>query len=223
MKKIAVLLAVVLALGAFYYFGGAEYLLPKTYQALYAERPVLTVAIFFGIYVLVTALSIPGAALMTLAAGAIFGLVTGTIVVSFASSIGATLAFLISRTLLRDWVQNKFGKYLGAINRGVDKDGAFYLFTLRLVPVFPFFVINLLMGLTPIRWFVYYLVSQLGMLPATIVYVNAGSQLGNVDELSVQGILQPQLIGAFVLLGIFPFIVKAAVGWLSSRREEASQ
>lgn len=222
MKKLAVLLAVVLALGAFYYFGGAEYLLPKTYQALFAERPALTVAIFFGIYVLVTALSIPGAALMTLAAGAIFGLVTGTIVVSFASSIGATLAFLISRTLLRDWVQARFGSYLGAINRGVEKDGAFYLFTLRLVPVFPFFAINLLMGLTPIRWFVYYIVSQVGMLPATLVYVNAGAQLGDVEELSVQGILQPSLIGAFALLGIFPFIVKGAVGWLSRRRQEAS-
>ncbi len=218
MKKLAIVIAVLAGLFAFYQFGGVEYLQPATYQALYAEQPVRTALIFFCIYIIVTALSIPGAALMTLAAGAIFGLTTGSVLVSFASSIGATLAFLISRGLLRDWVQEKFGEYLTGINEGVAKDGAFYLFTLRLVPIFPFFVINLVMGLTPIRTVTFYLVSQLGMLPATLVYTNAGAQLGAVTELSAKGVLKPEIIGAFVLLGVFPLIVKAVMGWVSRRR-----
>ena len=218
MKKPAIIIAVLAALFAFYQFGGAEYLNPITYQALYEEQPILTAAVFFCIYIIVTGLSIPGAALMTLAGGAIFGLMTGTVLVSFASSIGATLAFLISRGLLRDWVQEKFGAYLGGINAGVEKDGAFYLFTLRLVPIFPFFVINLVMGLTPIRTITYYLVSQVGMLPATLVYVNAGAQLGTVTELSVEGVLKPELVAAFVLLGIFPLVVKSVMGWVERRR-----
>ena len=218
MKKIAILAAVALALFLFYRLGGADYLNPATYRALYTEEPVWTAAIFFGIYVLVTALSIPGAALMTLAAGAIFGLTTGTILVSFASSIGATLAFLIARALLRDWVQQKFGAYLLGINKGIEKDGAFYLFTLRLIPIFPFFVINLVMGLTPIRAVTYYLVSQIGMLPATIVYVNAGAQLGSVTELSAKGILKPELILAFALLGVFPLLVRWIMNWISRMR-----
>jgi pyruvate/2-oxoglutarate dehydrogenase complex dihydrolipoamide dehydrogenase (E3) component/uncharacterized membrane protein YdjX (TVP38/TMEM64 family) len=162
------------------------------------------------------ALSLPGAAVMTLAGGAFFGLVAGSIVVSFASSIGATMAFLVSRFLLRESVQGKFGDKLSAINQGIEKDGAFYLLTLRLVPVFPFFVINLVLGLTPIRVLVFYLVSQLGMLPGTIVYVNAGTQLAKIE--SLQDVLSPALIFSFVLLGVFPIIAKAIVATIKKRR-----
>src|SRR6185436_11830167 len=149
-------------------------------------------------------------------AGAIFGLLWGVVIVSFASSIGATLAFLASRFLLRDWVQGKFGDKLKAINEGVEKEGAFYLFALRLVPAFPFFVINLVMGLTPMRTRTFYWVSQLGMLAGTLVYVNAGTQLARIT--SVKGILSPGLLLSFVLLGIFPLLAKAVVGWFRARK-----
>ena len=185
-------------------------------EAYRTANPWATAGIFFAVYVAVTALSFPGAAVLTLAAGAIFGLLTGLIIVSFASSIGATLAFLASRFLLRDWVQNRFGDRLKALNAGVKKDGAFYLFTLRLVPAFPFFVINLVMGLTPIRATTFYWVSQIGMLAGTIVYVNAGTQLGQIDSLA--GILSPGLIGSFVLLGIFPLIAKRIVAAVQAKK-----
>lgn len=172
----------------------------------YTAHPLQTGAAFFGFYVLVAALSLPGAVVMTLVAGTVFGLAWGTLIVSFASSIGATLAFLVSRYLLRDAVQNRFGERLRAMNEGIRKEGAYYLFTLRLVPVFPFFLINLLMGLTPIRTPVFYWVSQTGMLAGTVVYVNAGAQLASLDSLS--GILSPPLIFSFVLLGIFPLLAK---------------
>ncbi|MEO7727575.1 MAG: dihydrolipoyl dehydrogenase [Burkholderiales bacterium] len=182
----------------------------------YAANSWQTAAIFFAIYVAVTALSFPGAAVMTLAAGAIFGLMWGTVIVSFASSLGATLAFLASRFVLRDSVQGKFGDKLAAINAGVAKDGSFYLFTLRLVPAFPFFVINLLMGLTPIRTWTFYWVSQLGMLAGTVVYVYAGTEIAKIE--SLRGILSPGLILAFTLLGIFPFIAKWIVEAVKSRK-----
>jgi pyruvate/2-oxoglutarate dehydrogenase complex dihydrolipoamide dehydrogenase (E3) component/uncharacterized membrane protein YdjX (TVP38/TMEM64 family) len=185
-------------------------------MAYYAAHRLETVIAFFIIYVAVTGLSLPGAAVMTLVAGAIFGLLWGTVIVSFASSIGATLAFLVSRFLLRDVVQRKFGERLAAINRGVEKEGAFYLFTLRLVPVFPFFVINLAMGLTPIKTATFYWVSQLGMLAGTIVYVNAGTQLAQIESLS--GLLSPKLIGAFVLLGLFPLVAKRIVDAVKAGR-----
>lgn len=172
--------------------------------------------IYCVVYVAVTALSLPGATVMTLAGGAFFGLAWGTVLVSFASTIGATLAFLLGRFLFRDAVQNRFGANLRAINAGVARDGAFYLFTLRLVPLFPFFVINLLMALTPIRTLTFYLVSQLGMFPATIVYVNAGTQLAKLEGLA--GILSPGLIASFTLLGIFPLVAKKAVDMIKARR-----
>jgi pyruvate/2-oxoglutarate dehydrogenase complex dihydrolipoamide dehydrogenase (E3) component/uncharacterized membrane protein YdjX (TVP38/TMEM64 family) len=178
-------------------------------EAFREARPMALAAGFFAVYVLVTALSIPGAAVMTLAGGALFGLGVGTLLVSFASSIGATLAFLVARLLLRDFVQRRFRRRLAAINRGVEKDGAFYLFALRLAPVFPFFAINLAMALTPIRAVPFYLVSQIGMLPGTLVYVNAGTRLGQLE--SVGGILSPSLIGAFVLLGLFPLLARKAL------------
>lgn len=218
MKKILFAVAVVAAAALLYRFGLADYLsleALKNRQAefvgFYADNPVLVIGLFFLIYVVSTALSLPGAAVLTLAGGALFGLVTGTIIVSFASTIGATLAFLGSRLLLRDWVQAKFGDKLRAINAGVEKDGAFYLFSLRLIPAIPFFVINLAMGLTPIRAWTFYWVSQVGMFLGTIVYVNAGTQLAQIDGLS--GIASPGLIGSFVALGLFPWIARWIVGF----------
>lgn len=182
---------------------------------LFSRRPVLVVGGYFFIYVVVTALSLPGAAVMTLAGGALFGLLLGVAVVSFASTIGATLACLVSRYVLRDWVQNKFGSKLGAINEGIEREGAFYLFTLRLVPAFPFWLINLAMGLTPMPLRTFYWVSQVGMLAGTAVYVNAGKELGRIDSLS--GILSPRLIISFVILGVFPLAVKKILGWYRAR------
>jgi pyruvate/2-oxoglutarate dehydrogenase complex dihydrolipoamide dehydrogenase (E3) component/uncharacterized membrane protein YdjX (TVP38/TMEM64 family) len=171
---------------------------------------------YFLIYVAVTGLSLPGAAVMTLAGGAVFGFVWAALVVSVASTIGATLAFLASRFLFRDLVQRRFGSSLTAINRGVERDGAFYLFGLRLVPVFPFFVINLVMGLTPIRTATFFWVSQVGMLPGTLVYVNAGTQLGRIE--SLRGILSPELLVSFALLGVFPLLAKKLVGAVRARQ-----
>lgn len=182
----------------------------KQQQALLADyienNFVFSALVYFFAYVAITAFSIPGAAVVTLLGAALFGFFTSLFLVSFASTIGATLAFLSSRYLLREWVQNKFGAKLETLNQGVEKDGPFYLFSLRLIPVFPFFLINLLMGLTPISTTKFYLVSQLGMLPGTMVYLNAGTQLANIDSLS--GIVSPSVLASFVLLGLFPVITK---------------
>ncbi|MCW3783165.1 FAD-dependent oxidoreductase [Defluviimonas salinarum] len=183
------------------------------------ERPLLVAALFFAAYVAVTALSLPLAVWMTLAAGALFGFGWGLVLVSFASTIGATLAFLAARYLLSDWVHGRFGNRLQAIDEGMTRDGAFYLFTLRLIPAVPFFAINLLMGLTPIKAWVFYLVSQIGMLAGTAVYVNAGTQLAQLESLS--GILSPPLILSFLLLGFFPWIAKFALRLVKRRRAHA--
>ena len=185
-------------------------------QAQVQTQPLATAAVFFAVYVAAAALSIPGALILTLAAGAMFGLGWGLLLVSFASSLGALLAFLAARYLLRDGIQARFGKSLAPINDGVRKDGTFYLLTLRLVPVFPFWLINLLMGLTPMGAGRFYLVSQLGMLAGTAVYVNAGTQLAAIH--SPGDILSPGLLGSFVLLGIFPLLAKAGVGWIERRK-----
>jgi pyruvate/2-oxoglutarate dehydrogenase complex dihydrolipoamide dehydrogenase (E3) component/uncharacterized membrane protein YdjX (TVP38/TMEM64 family) len=185
-------------------------------QALAQARPWQSAGIFFLVYALVTALSVPGATIMTLAGGAVFGLWWGMLIVSFASSIGATLAFLAARFFLRDSVQQRFGDKLKSFNEGVAKDGAFYLFTLRLAPIFPFFLINLVMGLTPMRAWTFYWVSQVGMLAGTLVYVNAGTQLGQIS--SVEGLLSPGLIFSFVLLGIFPLLARKAIGFFQARK-----
>ncbi len=184
---------------------------------LYHANPGFVIGGYMAIYVLVTALSLPGAVILTLAGGALFGLTTGLIVVSFSSSIGATLACFVSRFVLRDWVQKKFGDKLTTINEGVAKEGAFYLFTLRLIPVFPFFVINLVMGLTKMSLFTFYWVSQLGMLAGTAVFVNAGKELAKIDSLS--GILSPGLIGSFVILGLFPLVVKKLITFIKERKK----
>jgi len=214
----AVLVAIFFALDLQQYLT-LEYLKESQvrFADLYHAKPVLVIGAYMGIYILVTALSLPGAAILTLAGGALFGLVTGLIVVSFASSIGATLACLVARFVLRDWVQNKFGDKLSTINEGIAKEGAFYLFTLRLIPVFPFFVINLVMGLTKMSLFTFYWVSQLGMLAGTAVFVNAGKELAKIDSLS--GILSPGLIGSFVILGLFPLVVKKLVSFIQGRKK----
>ncbi len=186
------------------------------YQSYYEQRPSIAILAYAAIYIAVTSLSLPGAAILTLLGGALFGVVTGTVVVSFCSTIGATVSFLVARFLLRDAIQSKFGDRLETINNGIAKEGIFYLFTMRLIPVIPFFVINLVMGLTPIRTAQFFFVSQLGMFPGTIVYVNAGTQLVQIDSLA--GILSPQLIFSFVLLGLFPLIAKKFVALVNRRK-----
>ena len=208
-----IVLAGASAVAAFFYFDLRQYLTldylkesQEHFRRLYEDNRLTVLGTYMAIYIVVTALSLPGAVIMTLAGGALFGLVVGTVAVSFASTIGATIACIVSRYLLRDWVQNKFGDRLATINEGVEKEGAFYLFTLRLIPVFPFFVINLLMGLTRMRIITYFWVSQLGMLAGTIVFVNAGKELAKIE--SMKGILSPGLIISFITLGLFPITVK---------------
>jgi pyruvate/2-oxoglutarate dehydrogenase complex dihydrolipoamide dehydrogenase (E3) component/uncharacterized membrane protein YdjX (TVP38/TMEM64 family) len=221
--KLALLLLLLGAVAAFFLLDLGDYLTLEALKsrqsdlaALVEAKPLLAIAAFFLLYVAVTALSLPGAAILTLAAGAIFGLWTGTLIASFASTIGASLAFLSSRYLLRDWVAARFGRRVAAIDAGIARDGAFYLLTLRLIPAFPFFLVNLAMGLTAMRLLTFALVSQVGMLPGTLVYVNAGTQLAQIE--STSDILSPALIGSFVLLGLFPLLAKAALAWWRRRR-----
>ena len=213
LQRLLIVAAIVVAVILFKVLGLGHYLTldylkssQDKFSQLYGENRLAVIAAFMAIYITVTALSLPGAAVMTLAGGAMFGFWIGFVVVSFASTIGATLACFVARFLLRDWVQNRFGDKLSTINNGIEKEGAFYLFSLRLVPIFPFFVINLAMGLTTMKLLTFYWVSQIGMLPGTMVYVNAGKELGQIESLS--GILSPGLILSFVILGVFPITVK---------------
>ncbi len=222
-SRVFLLLALVAGVVLFFAFGLQRYLSLEylksaqgEFAALYAERPLAVIGSYFLIYVAVAALSLPGAAIMTLAGGAIFGLWVGTLVVSFASSIGATLAMLAARYVLRDSIKARFAKRVAEIDRGVERDGAFYLFTLRLVPALPFFVVNLVMGLTAMKARSFYLVSQVGMLAGTLVYVNAGTQLAQIN--SLKGILSPGLVGSFVLLGLFPLLAKKIVDLVQARK-----
>ena len=222
-KQVLLIAAALLLVAAYFVFDigrflSLDYLKQSRaeFATLYAERPALLIGAYFAVYVAVTALSLPGAAIMTLAGGAIFGLLVGTIVVSFASSLGATLAFLVSRYVLRDAVRSRFAARVADVDKGVAKDGAYYLFTLRLVPLLPFFVVNLLMGLTAMKARTFYVASQLGMLAGTVVYVNAGTQLAKID--SLRGILSPGLIASFVLLGVFPLVAKKIAGAVRARR-----
>ena len=222
LQRLLIVAAIIILVILFKVLGLGQYLTLdylKTSQdkfaQLYANHRLAVIAAYMTVYIIVTALSLPGAAVMTLAGGAMFGLWIGVLVVSFASTIGATLACFVARFLLRDWVQNKFGEKLSAINKGVEKEGAFYLFSLRLVPIFPFFVINLAMGLTTMKLLTFYWVSQIGMLPGTMVFVNAGKELGKIESLS--GILSPGLIISFVILGIFPITVKKLLYFYKKR------
>lgn len=227
MKKIVIVVCIIAAVVSFFFFDLNTVLTLeniKVHQGQLIElrdsAPLMVSFVYFSLYVLVTALSLPGAVIMTLAGGGLFGLAWGFVLISFASTIGATLAFLVSRYLLRETVQKRFGDKLRAINRGVEREGTFYLFTLRLVPVFPFFLINILMGLTPIKTWSFYWVSQLGMLAGTLVYVNAGTQLARIDSLS--GILSPGLLFSFALLGVFPLAAKKIIEGAKKRKVYSS-
>ncbi|MCP3175846.1 dihydrolipoyl dehydrogenase [Desulfuromonas sp. KJ2020] len=222
-KKILIVLTIAVLVTLFFAFDLQRYLTlaelkarQEAFLQFYAANKTLTLGLYFVFYVIVIALSLPGAAVMTLAGGALFSFLPAVIVVSFASTIGSTLAFLVSRFLLRDWVQARFRERLKTVNAGIERDGHFYLFTLRLVPIFPLFMINLVMGLTPMRTLTFYWVSQLGMLPGTAVYVNAGAQLGQIESLG--GILSPELIFSFALLGIFPLLARKGVDIMQKRR-----
>ena len=222
-KKIAVITAVVVLVVIFKVLGLEQYFTlsyVKASQAklaaLYADHRLMVISAYIVIYILVTSLSLPGAAIMTLAGGALFGLLIGTIVVSFASTIGATLACFVSRFVLRDWVQERFGDKLKEVNEGIAREGSFYLFTLRLIPIFPFWLINLVMGLTKMPFKTFYWVSQVGMLAGTIVYVNAGKELAKIN--SISGILSPGLIISFVLLGLFPIATKKLLSLYKSKK-----
>lgn len=227
-KKIALVALFIAAVTSFFVFDLGQYLnlsyIKSQQEAInnyYNLNPFKTGLIFFISYVLITGVSLPGAGIMTLAGGAIFGVVWGTILVSFGSVLGATMAFLITRYLFHDFVQERFGKYLEPINRGVKKDGNLYLFTIRIVPIFPFFIVNTLMALTPIKTINFALVSQVGMLIPTIIFVNAGTQLAKIK--STGDILSAELIFSFVLLGIFPFIAKKTLGYFKNRRNNPSE
>lgn len=223
-QRITIVGAIIVLIVLFKVLGLGQYLTldylkssQEKFAVLYNNNQIAVIAVYMLIYIAVTALSLPGAAVMTLAGGAMFGFWVGFVVVSFASTIGATLACFVARFLLRDWVQNKFGDRLTAINEGIAKEGAFYLFSLRLVPIFPFFVINLVLGLTNLPLLTFYWVSQVGMLPGTMVYVNAGKELAKIDSLS--GILSPALIISFVILGLFPITVKKLLAWYKKKQE----
>ncbi len=228
MKKTLILVLIGLLAGAFFYFDLHTYLNFETikakqadFQAYADQNPMMATGGFLLIYILVAAMSLPGAAILTLLGGALFGILKGTILVSFASTIGATLAFLASRYLLRDMITSKFGDKLKVINDGVAKEGGFYLFTMRLIPAFPFFLVNLVMGLTPIKTLTYFFVSQIGMLPGTLVYVNAGTQLAQLD--SLKGILSPKLLFSFMLLGLFPLIAKKSMSYFNKFKTAKGQ
>lgn len=222
LKKIIIVLIIAGCIAAFFIFDLNKYFTlsyikesRENFYTFYADNRVLTVSMYMLLYIAITALSLPGATIMTLGGGALFGFVIALTAVSFASTIGATLACFVSRYLLRGWVEEKFGDKLSVINRGLEKEGIFYLFMLRLIPAFPFFMINLLMGLTRIKLTTFYWVSQVGMFAGTAVYVNAGKELGKIDSLS--GILSPGLIISFVILGIFPLALKKGIGWYRSK------
>lgn len=225
LSKIIIAALFFTAIFVFFYFDLTQYInfsylqsQKHLFQEFYITNPVLTLISFFLIYVVITALSLPGAAVMTLAGGYLFGLLWGTLLISFASTLGATLAFLMSRFVLRDFIQKKFSNKLQVINNGIEDEGVLYLITLRLIPIFPFFVINLVMGLTPIKTSHFYFFSQLAMLPGTLVFVNAGTQLAKLT--SIQGIFSPQLLLSFALLGLFPFIVKKILTLIRRKSNE---
>ena len=225
-KKIAIVCAFVAIVALFLSLDLGQYLnlayVKSQQNAInnyYELNPIKTGLIFFLSYIVVTGISLPGAGIMTLAAGAIFGVVWGTILVSFGSVFGATIAFLVARYLFHDYVQNKFKKYLEPINHGIRKEGNLYLFTIRFVPIFPFFIVNNLMALTPIKTINFALVSQIGMLLPTIIFVNAGTQLAKIE--SPGDVLSLELILSFAALGLFPLIAKKALVYIKKQRHES--
>ena len=224
--KIALAIVLVALIAAFFIFDLQQYFslefLKSQKDALnqrYNDNPLLIGGAFFAIYVAFAALALPAATILTLAGGAIFGFWTGVLLVSFASTIGATLAFVFTRFLFHDAVQSKFGDRLETINQGIESEGAFYVFGMRLVPLFPFVMVNSVLALTKLKTWTFYWASQLGMLAGTAVYVNAGTQLAQIDSLA--GIANPKLIGSFVLLGVFPILAKKVLGFIKSRQSAA--
>lgn len=219
LAALAVLIGAFFALGLHHHFTLENLRASREAIVRYRDaEPLLASLAFVGIYVGVTALSLPGAFIMTITGGAIFGLPWGVVMASFASAIGATLAFLTSRFILHDWIQQRFGDRLQAINRGIRRDGVFYLISLRLIPIFPFFIINVLMGLTPIRVRTFYWASQVGMLPLTVVIVNAGTELAKIDNL--KDILSPTLLVSMALIGLFPLVARKVVEKINERRRK---
>ena len=212
-KKIVLLIVITLAVITFFLFDIQQYAKLDYIKAeqqnifeYYKQNVFFIMVLFVFLYILVTALSLPVATVLTLLGGALFGFSLGLIIVSFASTIGATLAFLMARFLAQDYVQKNYENQLSKINKKFESEGAFYLFALRLVPVFPFFIINVVMALMPIKTWTFYWISQLGMLPGTIVYVYAGTQLAQIETFS--DITSPSMLIVFALLGLFPLIAK---------------
>lgn len=223
MKKILIIIFIISAVALFFTFELNQYLtleyLKQSKQSLselYNNNQAAVIAVYMLIYIIATALSLPGAVPLTLAGGALFGFWRGVIIVSFASTTGATLACFVSRFLLRDLVQNKFGEKLQVINSGIEREGGFYLFSMRLIPIFPFFLINLLMGLTKYPLYKFFLISQVGMLAGTMVYVNAGKELAKIN--SASDILSASLFISFALLGLFPLIVKKIMDHVKKKK-----
>jgi uncharacterized membrane protein YdjX (TVP38/TMEM64 family) len=228
LRRLILIVIMVLAAALFWFLDLDRYLTLaflkgslEDFRAMQDTHPLPVLFAYFSFYVAVTALSLPGAAVLTLAGGALFGFLKGTLIVSFASTIGATLACLAARFLLREWIQTKFGDVLAKVNEGIDREGAFYLFTLRLIPLFPFWMINLVMGLTKIPLWRFVWVSQLGMLAGTMVYINAGKELAKIE--SYQGILSPGLVVSFALLGIFPLAVKRLLDLYRQRKRPTTK
>lgn len=226
-NKLALIVLFIIVIGLFFILDIGQYLdlayikeKQEVINNYYALNPVRTGLIFFISYILITGVSLPGAGIMTLIGGAIFGVVWGTILVSFGSVFGATMAFLIVRYLFHDFVQARFSKQLEPINRGIKNDGGFYLFSIRLIPVFPFFIVNALMALTPIKTLNFALVSQVGMIPLTIVFVNAGTQLAKIQ--SPSDVLSPELIFSFILIGVFPLAAKKIMAYVKRKRQNSS-
>ncbi len=225
-KKIILLLLFIIAIGLFLWLDVGQYLnlayIKSRQDAIdnyYALNPFKTGLIFFISYILITGISLPGAGILTLAGGAVFGVVWGTILVSFGSVFGATMAFLIARYLFHDYIQARFSKQLAPINRGIKKEGDLYLFTIRIIPIFPFFIVNTLMALTPIKTLNFALVSQIGMLLPTIIFVNAGTQLARIE--SPSDVLSPELIVSFVLLGLFPLLAKKTIVFIRRKQHKS--
>ena len=224
LKKLLIILSVIALIVLARYYGLQEYLSFESLKnnkellnSYYAQNEILFISAYILLYIISVAVALPGATILTIGSGALFGLLKGVILVSFASTIGATLSFLISRYLFRDTLREKFSDKLTAIDKGVRQDGAFYLFTLRMIPIFPFFLINVLMGLTDISVFVFFFVSQIGMLLGTIVYVNAGTLLASIS--SLKGILSPNLLFSFIALGILPLLGKSIIAYLKDLQE----
>ncbi len=227
MSRILLLGLLIAAFASFFIFDLGQYATldyikqqQADWQSYYQQHKLFVLLLFGSVYIVVTALSLPIATILTLLGGALFGLSFGLLVISFASTMGATLAFLMARFLLRDYIQKNYREPLAKINAGIAQEGAFYLFALRMVPAFPFFMINIIMGLMPIKAWTFFWVSQLGMLPGTAVYVYAGTQLGQIESLS--GIASWPLLLAFALLGIFPLLARQLVKLIRERKENGA-